>query len=308
MAALYSFASLVAHVWRVGDLTGFHVRTYGHGLIFCGDDRMTTMLLRRYRLLTLLVLLLVCCGLRAEQVAKLPAPSNYVSDFAHVLSPQVTDQTNALCLQLQQRAKAQLFVVTIKSLEDEPIEQFANDLFHKWGIGDKATNRGILLLLVTEDHRGRIEVGLGLEGVVTDSIVGPHWPRAASGDPVERLQHGGDQRQPGACGADCGGCQGDAGQYASSCRRSRCGNRHRRRARIIGWLVVFAIFLLISRVFGGRGGRGGYYGGYWGGGGVGWRRRLGRRWWRWRIQRRRWRRFGRWRSVVLEAGIQIDSA
>ncbi len=133
---------------------------------------MARMFVSRYRLLALLVLLLVCCGLPAEQVAQLPAPSNYVSDFAHVLSPQVTDQTNALCLQLQQRAKAQLFVVTIKSLEDEPIEEFANDLFHKWGIGDKATNRGILLLLVTEDHRGRIEVGLGLEGVVTDSISG----------------------------------------------------------------------------------------------------------------------------------------
>jgi uncharacterized protein len=41
--------------------------------------------------------------------------------------------------------------------------------------------------------------------------------------------------------------------------------------RIIGWLVVIAIFLLISRIFGGRGGRGGgYYGGYWGSGGGGW--------------------------------------
>ena len=89
------------------------------------------MLVRCYRWLALVVILLVCCGLRAEQVAKLPAPSNYVSDFAHVLSPQVTDQTNALCSQLQQRARAQLFVVTIKTLEDEPIEEFANNLFHK---------------------------------------------------------------------------------------------------------------------------------------------------------------------------------
>src|SRR6185437_13827107 len=116
--------------------------------------------------------LLVCCGLRAEPVANLPKPSNYVSDFAHVLSPQVTDQTNALCLQLQQQAHAQLCVVTIQSLEEQPIEDFANALFQKWGIGDKATDRGILLLLVTQDHRGRIEVGLGLEGVVTDSMSG----------------------------------------------------------------------------------------------------------------------------------------
>ncbi len=69
---------------------------------------MATMLVRHHRRLALVCLplfwtLLVCCGLRAEQVANLPTPSNYVSDFAHVLSPQVTDQTNALCLQLSSR-------------------------------------------------------------------------------------------------------------------------------------------------------------------------------------------------------------
>ncbi len=108
----------------------------------------------------------------AERVDQLPAPTNYVSDFAHVLSPNVESSTDALCLQLEQQAHAQLFVVTIRSLEDEPIEQFSNDLFHKWGIGEKKTNRGILLLLVSDVHRGRIEVGLGLEGVVPDSLAG----------------------------------------------------------------------------------------------------------------------------------------
>jgi uncharacterized protein len=239
------------------------------GLSFCDDDRMATMLLRRYRLLTLLVLLFVCCGLRAEQVAKLPPPSNYVSDFAHVLSPQVTDQTNTLCLQLQQRAKAQLFVVTIKSLEDEPVDQFANDLFHKWGIGDKATNRGILLLLVTEDHRGRIEVGLGLEGVVTDSIsgrIGRGLRPAIQSNDFNTAVINGSQELAGIIAADAKVTLDNTRELPPEPVRQQESPG----ARIIGWLVVFAIFLLISRVFGGRGGRGGYYGGYWGGGGGGW--------------------------------------
>ena len=238
------------------------------GLSFCDDDRMATMLLRRYRLLTLLVLLLVCCGLRAEQVAKLPPPSNYVSDFAHVLSPQVTDQTNTLCLQLQQRAKAQLFVVTIKSLEDEPVDQFANDLFHKWGIGDKATNRGILLLLVTEDHRGRIEVGLGLEGVVTDSIsgrIGRGLRPAIQSNDFNMAVINGSQELAGIIAADAKVTLENTRELPPEPVRQQQSPG----GRIIGWLVVFAIFLLISRIFGGRGGRGGYYGGYWGGGGGG---------------------------------------
>jgi uncharacterized protein len=226
---------------------------------------MTTMLVRRSYLL---VLLLVCCGLRAEQVAKLPPPSNYVSDFARVLSPQVTDQTNTLCLQLQQKAHAQLFVVTIKTLEDEPIDEFANDLFHKWGIGDKATNRGILLLLVTQDHRGRIEVGLGLEGVVTDSIagrIGRGLRPAIQSNDFNTAATDGSQELAGTIAADAKVTLDNTKELPPEPvqREATPG------ARIIGWLVVIAIFLLISRVFGGRGGRGGYYGGYWGGGGWG---------------------------------------
>jgi uncharacterized protein len=227
---------------------------------------MTTMLVRRPYLLALLMLLLVCCGLRAEQVAKLPPPSNYVSDFAHVLSPQVTDQTNTLCLQLQQQAHAQLFVVTIKSLEDEPIDQFANDLFHKWGIGDKATNRGILLLLVTQDHRGRIEVGLGLEGVVTDSIagrIGRGLRPAIQSNDFNTAVTDGTQELAGIIAADAKVTLDNTKELPPE----PVGREQSPGARIIGWLVVIAIFLLISRVFGGRGRRGGYYGGYWGGGG-----------------------------------------
>lgn len=226
------------------------------------------MLVRRSRLLALFVVLLVSCGLWAEQVAKLPPPSNYVSDFAQVLSPQATDQTNTLCLQLQQRAHAQLFVVTIKSLEDEPIEEFANDLFQKWGIGDKATNRGILLLLVTEDHRGRIEVGLGLEGVVTDSIsgrIGRGLRPAIQSNDFNTAVINGSQQLGGIIAADAKVTLGNTQPLPAE---SNARDQPLTGGQIIGWLVVIAIFLLISRVFGG-GRRGGYYGGYWGGGGWG---------------------------------------
>ncbi|MGI8770621.1 MAG: TPM domain-containing protein [Acidobacteriaceae bacterium] len=120
----------------------------------------------------LLVSLSLCLPLCAQKAADLPQPSNYVSDFAHVLSGETQTQVNGMCAQLEQRAHAQLFVVTVKTLDDEPVDQYANDLFHRWKIGAKGTNRGVLLLLATTEHQWRVEVGYGLEGVLTDSVTG----------------------------------------------------------------------------------------------------------------------------------------
>ncbi len=58
--------------------------------------------------------------------------------------------------------------VTVKSLEGEPIEDVANDLFHAWGIGQKNKDNGVLFLLVIGDRRSRLEVGNGLEPILPD--------------------------------------------------------------------------------------------------------------------------------------------
>jgi uncharacterized protein len=228
------------------------------------------MRVRHDCLLALLMCWLVCFGLRAEQVDKLPAPSNYVSDFAHVLSPQTESETDALCGELEQQAHTQLFVVTIRSLEDEPIEQFANDLFHKWGIGDKKTNRGILLLLATGDHRGRIEVGLGLEGVVTDSIagrIGRGLLPAIRRNDFDTAVRDGSQELAGLIAKDAHVSLENTKELPAE----KPVAKQPPGFSIFGFLVLIAIFLLISRLFGrrGRGSYGGYWGGWGGGGGFG---------------------------------------
>lgn len=108
----------------------------------------------------------------AEQVQDLPQPTNYVSDFAGVLSPQTENSLNALCLQVDRQAHAQIAVVAIKSLDGEPIENFATALEDKWKVGKKGTDRGILLLFATGDRKYRFEVGYGLEGILPDGRVG----------------------------------------------------------------------------------------------------------------------------------------
>lgn len=107
----------------------------------------------------------------AEPVSQLRF-SNYVNDFAHILSADTVSGLNDTCRQLDQQAKAQLAVVTINSLDGSDIESYANDLFHKWGVGSKSTNRGVLILLAVQDHRYRIETGYGLEPILPDGKVG----------------------------------------------------------------------------------------------------------------------------------------
>src|SRR5580704_14547900 len=107
-----------------------------------------------------------------ERVQDLPAPTNYVNDFANVLSPGTLASLNALCAQVDRQAHAQIAVVTVKSLDGEPIENFATALEDKWKVGKKGTDRGLLLILATNDRKYRVEVGYGLEGILPDGRVG----------------------------------------------------------------------------------------------------------------------------------------
>jgi uncharacterized protein len=108
---------------------------------------------------------------RAESVSELQ-PTGYVNDFAHVLDPASTQQIEDLCRQVDQKARAQIAVVTINSLDGADIEGYAVDLFKKWGIGYKGTDRGVLILYAIQDRRARIEVGYGLEPILPDGKVG----------------------------------------------------------------------------------------------------------------------------------------
>ena len=124
-------------------------------------------------LLALSLLLLAWSGLAsAERVQDLPAPTNYVNDFAGVLSPQTQASLNALCAQVDRQAHAQIAVVTVKSLDGEPIENFATALEEKWKVGKKGTDRGLLLIFAINDRKYRVEVGYGLEGILPDGRVG----------------------------------------------------------------------------------------------------------------------------------------
>jgi uncharacterized protein len=116
----------------------------------------------------------VCAGAPAlSQAAKdLPKPTDYVSDDAHVMSPQAIDQLNHLCGEVDHEAHAQIAVVTVDTLNGEPIEQYAVELEDAWKVGPKGSDRGVIVLLAVKDRRRWIETGYGLEGILPDGKVG----------------------------------------------------------------------------------------------------------------------------------------
>ena len=107
----------------------------------------------------------------AEQWQKLNV-QGYVNDFAGVLDPATVEGLTRLCTEVDQKAKAQIAVVTIKSLDGDAVEDFANHLFQKWGVGYKGTDRGVMVLLAVGDHKYWTEVGYGLEPILPDGKVG----------------------------------------------------------------------------------------------------------------------------------------
>ena len=109
----------------------------------------------------------------AERVEDLPKPTDYVSDFAHVLSPEAVARLDRICEQLDHSAaNAQVAVVTIHTLDGVDPAEFANALEDKWKMGKKGSDRGVLVFLAVNDHKRRIEVGYGLEGILNDAKLG----------------------------------------------------------------------------------------------------------------------------------------
>jgi uncharacterized protein len=77
-----------------------------------------------------------------------------------------------LARDVERQTTAQLAIVTVTSLEGKTIEQYANELFNQWGIGRRDVNNGVLLLIAPREHQVRIEVGYGLEQLLTDRLCG----------------------------------------------------------------------------------------------------------------------------------------
>jgi uncharacterized protein len=113
-------------------------------------------------------LLLLAGALPARAQPAVPALTGRVVDLADILSPATEKTLTALLAAHEDSTSNQVAVLTIPSLEGEAIEDYAIHVAQAWALGSATNDNGVLLLVAVEDREMRIEVGLGLEAVLTD--------------------------------------------------------------------------------------------------------------------------------------------
>jgi uncharacterized protein len=105
----------------------------------------------------------------AAPAGTLPALSGRVVDNAHILSSLSRARLASRLQALERRTSDQLVVVTLPGLGGAPIERVGMALVNRWGIGQARLHNGVLLIVAPGERKVRIEVGCGLEGLLTDA-------------------------------------------------------------------------------------------------------------------------------------------
>lgn len=120
----------------------------------------------------LYLLALFCIITSVARSADIPYLSGRVNDYAGILSDSTRNMIAEKLKEHELRTTNQIVVLTIKSLEGETIEDFAYKVFNDWKLGRKDKDNGILIVIVPDERRMRIEVGYGLEGTLPDVLAG----------------------------------------------------------------------------------------------------------------------------------------
>lgn len=118
----------------------------------------------------LIALVLLTASSLSAQAQTFPKLTGQVVDAAHVLNPSQIAALTAQSAEIEAASTRQFIVATIPDLEGYPIEDYGYRLGREWKIGQKDANNGILLIIAPNDRKVRIEVGYGLEPIMTDAL------------------------------------------------------------------------------------------------------------------------------------------
>ena len=116
------------------------------------------------------LLLVAPGGIACAQNYDFPALTGRVVDEANILDAAAKIDLDTKLEELETKTTTQFVIVTLKSLRGRTIEDYGYQLGRHWGIGQKGTNNGVLLIVAPNERKVRIEVGYGLEGTLTDAI------------------------------------------------------------------------------------------------------------------------------------------
>lgn len=198
-----------------------------------------------------LVFLTSLAGLALAADPDFPKLTGRVVDAADLLSPEARARIDGKIKAHEDRTGDQVVVATVPSLQDRTVEDYANRLARAWGIGQKKTNNGVLLLVAPKERKVRIEVGYGLEGALTDAlsktiITTAITPRFRQGDFSGGVEAGVDAILPILAG------DADEWQRRAPVREDRVDP-----VTVIFWIVAIAVLIIVLSRLGGSGGGGG---------------------------------------------------
>lgn len=235
--------------------------------------------------LVVAVLALVALAGAAFAAPNFPRLSGRVVDEANLLSPEAERSLTARLQALEESTGRQMVVATIPDLQGYPIEDYGYQLGRSWGIGDAKRDDGVLLIVAPNDRKVRIEVGYGLEPILTDSLTSVIiqsriLPAFRSGDMEAGILAGAE-----AVAAQLALPEGEA---KANVRKAAEAAREGGGSPLVTLIVLVLIFWVLASVMrgGGRSARafrraglggpvilppigGGWRGGDWGGGGFG---------------------------------------
>ncbi|MDO8746993.1 MAG: TPM domain-containing protein, partial [Thermodesulfovibrionales bacterium] len=101
-----------------------------------------------------------------------PKLQGYVNDYANMISPLTKAELEKEIKSFEETDSTQIVILTIPSLEGEGLEEFSVKAAESWKIGQKGKDNGIIITVAKQEKKIRVEVGRGLEGVLTDLTAG----------------------------------------------------------------------------------------------------------------------------------------
>ena len=224
---------------------------------------MTARVARPWLVLTVAVLIaLAGVGLGAgwaKADPTFPPLTGRVVDDAHVLSPQTQAELGGELAALEDKTGDQVVVVTLPSLQGYPIEDYGYQLGRAWGIGQKGKDNGLLFIVAPSEHKVRIEVGYGLEPVITDAVSSvilqeAVLPKFRDGD-VEGGVVDGTNALVKQLGLSPQDAQASVAQAEATASAPDAPPPHRGHIFSAVLIVIFVVFV----IFGGLGRRGGFW-------------------------------------------------
>jgi uncharacterized protein len=121
----------------------------------------------------IVVLLFLLCGHPHVSALEVPDhPEGRITDFTHTLSSGDVSYLDHKLADFEKGTTDQIVVLIIPSLEGDNLEDYSIRLAEKWKIGQEGKDNGVILLIVKNDRKLRIEVGYGLEAVLPDGLAG----------------------------------------------------------------------------------------------------------------------------------------